>query len=550
MAKFGFILICVAVAIITFVVDPFAHHSFTAPKHQLLIIIAPLLLLFPIWRRKAWVFGLIPGLFFIRILWLGVINPEWITHPGNDSFFLYLSLLLVLLAVTQFNFRNYTRFYFLTLFLIGILETAVGIWQLTIYTPDPTAPMKTAMVGTLGTSNGVGLLLVISLIAGMVLLKEVSTKWQQIGIAAGLLFILSGVGLSESRGALLALFTAGIITGSIFFYVSNKHILVKLKKYVAWIFTGLVFLSVALVYGLYSIDQESSRGRLMVWNISGEMMQEQPFTGIGQGNYAVEYLDYQADFLADSARSHLHYKAANLKQAHNEFFQAFVEGGIPGGVLFFLIWLLPLLYGMKRCIQSKQINWNLVAVLAIHISIITHCLVDSPLHVLPIAVIGYINLSMIPMPKKEFRLLLTSKIFMIVVLLIYTGFATYRASKLYPAYHEWKKGSELADREEWNPAVFHYQQALSKFGKKGGLEFNLGAAMVFNGQYSRGIYYLNQAKKDFNDRNIYLAESYANIQLQNYKAAERLAKQALKMFPDWLFRSYSATHFGGYSATF
>lgn len=58
--------------------------------------------------------------------------------------------------------------------------------------------------------------------------------------------------------------------------------------------------------------------------------------------------------------------------------------------------------------------------------------------------------------------------------------------------------------------------------------------MIFGGQYSKGIYYLNEAKKDFNDRNIYLSESYGNLKLKKYSEAERLAQNALRMFPDHL----------------
>lgn len=462
------------------------------------------------------------------------MNPEWVAHPGNDGFYLQVSLLLVLVVAVQCKILNHAPYFFAALFLVGLVETAIGMWQLSIYVSNPTVPMKTAMIGTLGTPNGLGLLLVLALIAGVILFKTTAKKWIQIGIAAGLLFLLSGIVLSQSRGAVLALFATGLFAGFMMIYSSKSDRARNLKRYKIPVLLGIAVFIAGAGYGLYVMDKESSQGRFMVWEITGEMIKEQPVTGLGQGNYAVEYLNYQADFMSDSTNTHLHHKAANLKQAHNEFLQAFAEGGLPGGMLFLLIWLLPLVYRVKRFLINKKSDWNLIGALAIHTAIITHSMVDSPLHVLPVALIGYINLAMIPIPGKEFRLSSIKKGLIVSILILYTGFLAYRVIQLYPGYHHWKQGVELAEQRAWKPAVFHYKKALDRFSKKGQLEHHLGSAMIFDGQYSRGIYYLNQAKKDFNDRNIYLSESYANIQLKKYKEAEALAKQALSMFPDHL----------------
>lgn len=498
------------------------------------IVFAPVLLLSAIWYQKKWIVGLIPFLFLIRIIWLGLTNPEWVTHPGNDSFFLYLNLLLVLFAASQLKLIDYGHLFFGSLYFIGIVETIIGIWQLSIYVPNPTVPLKTAMVGTLGTSNGLGLLLVLSVISGSVLFKKASEKWIHISITAGLLFILLGIMLTESRGAVLALLVAGFLIGFILFYNAENSVTQVIKRYkIATGVTALILL-IGVVYGLYTIDRASSEGRLMIWHISWDMFQEQPVTGVGHGNYAVKYLDYQADFLSEAEHVHLQDKAANLKQAHNEFFQAFAEGGIIGGIFFLLIWLLPFIYGLKYVLHANQKDWKFIGVIGIHAAILTHSLVDSPLHVFPVTLIGYINFMMIPMPEWQIKLTSFWKKLLIIVLVIFTCLMAFRAKRLYSARYALNQGLKFASQLEWEPAVIHYQLALNKFGKKGELEHYLGAAMVFNEQYTKGIYYLNQAKKDFNDRNIYLMESYANLKLKKYEEAEHLAKQALRMFPDHL----------------
>src|SRR5690606_715845 len=101
-------------------------------------------------------------------------------------------------------------------------------------------------------------------------------------------------------------------------------------------------------------------------------------------------------------------------------------------------------------------------------------------------------------------------------------------------YWDWKKGVELVRKQEWEPAIFYYQRALGRLEEKGELSYHLGSAMVFNGQYSKGIYWLGESKKDFNDRNIYLSESLANLKLGKLEKAEQSAKRALCMFPTHL----------------
>ena len=87
---------------------------------------------------------------------------------------------------------------------------------------------------------------------------------------------------------------------------------------------------------------------------------------------------------------------------------------------------------------------------------------------------------------------------------------------------------------EWKAAILDLSKAIEYLPEKGELLFNLGTANIFNDQYSKGLYFTNESKKYFNDKNIYLSESYAHIQLGEYKKAEEKALIALSMFPTHL----------------
>ena len=146
-------------------------------------------------------------------------------------------------------------------------------------------------------------------------------------------------------------------------------------------------------YFLFQLNIKSSIGRLMEWQISWPMLLEHPIHGIGFNRFAVEYLDYQARFFENPAHKYLIYKAVDLKGAHSEYLQAFFEGGFLGGILFLTIWILAVLFLYKtiKTYKKKIIFYD--GLFIILLTVLTHGLVDSVLHVLPISLIVCIILS-------------------------------------------------------------------------------------------------------------------------------------------------------------
>ena len=515
-------------------VDPSSYYALTAPKHAILIVLAPLITVLILIQAKHIRIGVLPVLIGIRIAWLGLSNPDWVSHPGNDSFYLHLSLLLIVIMVQQLKKEEIAKLLFQTVFWVGLIQVVIGIWQVINFTPDPSTPMKTAFIGTLGTPNGLGILIVLTILAGVQLFYTARFLPKKFLYGIGVAFLLIGLVLSESRGAWIALLVSGSFVVLLFNVQALKRMVgTGFKAF--YLIGALVLLLGIVVITLYQVDTESSSGRWMIWDITTEMIKDKPITGIGQGQYSVEYLNYQAEYLSKPYNKELHAKAANIKQAHNEFLQAFTEGGIVGGLLFGSIWILPLLISIKKIFhQQDKTELDQVIVSGIVLAIVIHSLVDSPLHVLPVSVIGYVSLSMMDPVSKTFDLSRVSKWVFMVFGMCYLLFVSVRTLRIYPAQNSWRRGVELAEQREWKASIYQYEKAMEKFRQKGALAYHLGSALIFDEQYSKGIYYLNQAKKDFNDKNIYLTESYANIQLKKFKEGERLAKKALAMFPSHL----------------
>ena len=285
---------------------------------------------------------------------------------------------------------------------------------------------------------------------------------------------------------------------------------------------------------LYQMDIESSSGRWMMWEITSLMIQDEPVIGVGHGNYAKAYLNYQAEYLENPSNAEFLGKAANLKQAHNEFLQSFAEGGVMSFVLLLLIWGLPFVWIFRVLKDTGLEDHTLFVHLGIHCSIFVHSLVDSPLHVLPVAVIGYANIGF--MDKKVLHLNfygIRKLLLLIALIVVYLFIGVWKVGK-YKGNHYWRDGTEHIGHNEWEASLKDLIRAEKHLPEQGELLYRLGASYIFDGQYSRGLFYTGQAKKHFNDRNIYLTEAYALMRLQDFEQAKEKALRTLEMFPTHL----------------
>lgn len=481
----------------------------------------------------------------LRFIWLIVTNPSQIWHPSSLGLWLILSLTLLSFMLYQFSEEekeNLSAFLLRGLWTFGLFQTIIGYYQLYRYSGINSQLIKTPMIGTIGAPNGYGLFLTLALIALFFDLANFKKKYLIYLALFPALIIFSALLLNKSRGALFSLLCVILLFLILVFLrkILMTNRMKYLKRTILAVFISSVLLLSIVLYFVYNIDQESSSGRLMVWKLSFPMLKDNPLTGVGYNRYAVEYLNYQAKYFSYTENLPKAYKAANLKQAHNEYFQAFFETGYIGGVLFLLIFL----YYISIFIKSIRNEFNnssffsrKLAIFFIFLAILIHSFIDSVLHVLPISVITYSILGILPVHKPWRIITFKSKKTFYLVLLAFISlsiFILYRSINQYPAYHKWQEGYNFNIQKRFSWSIARYQAALNTLPDQGELSFHLGSALVLSGSYSKGLYYLQQSLQNFNDRNIYLSMSYAHLKLGNFKMAEQNAQKALAMFPDHL----------------
>jgi tetratricopeptide (TPR) repeat protein len=393
------------------------------------------------------------------------------------------------------------------------------------------ASAKTMMLGTIGAANGYGLVLTLSIISGIYLFNKLNRKKGRIFIVFLIILQFTALILNRSRGALLILICLLICWLYYHRKVVFKNVrLLFLQNHFVYIFVfiGILIIVTAI---LFFIDRESSMGRILAWRISLPMFYKNPLFGVGYNNFAIEFLNYQALFFQEKSNLSLACKAANLKQAHCEYLQAFCETGFVGGLLFILIIIIPI----YQLYKDRHNDNGTFYILLILLGIALHSLIDTPLHVMTILVISYILFGFSPFSK--FTLHIKSKILSFILLLlsiILFVFLGYKTLMQYPAYHSWQRGYDCIENRNLDCAISNYEQALKSLPDKGELLFHLGAAQVLEGKYSGGIALLKKSLSNFNDRNIYLSLSYAYLRLHQLSEAENFAVKALSMFPDHL----------------
>jgi len=241
----------------------------------------------------------------------------------------------------------------------------------------------------------------------------------------------------------------------------------------------------------------------MVWKISLPMFTELPITGIGYGNYAVQYLDYQAKWFAQPEHQQWAYKATNMKLAHNEFLQVFYETGLIGGFIFLFLIILAFYYLIRKFREGhSKVDFKYYLTVFSFLSlIIFHGFVDDTLHFFSLNYLFIILLGMIPAKKIYLNFSrIKSFIFYPSIILVLLS-SLYLSLSLFDRYQGYSFWAHAQQSTSSTSALPWFEKALSIIPNEGELLFQYGSALSLNGKYNKGINFLNESLKTYQDKN-------------------------------------------------
>ena len=180
------------------------------------------------------------------------------------------------------------------------------------------------------------------IILGALYLTFSYAAWLAVFMAVGSLIYLGGVGRNKWKNTLLIGLIAGV---AIFFQIGTGK------------FEGLVRLE----------ERSSLASRMMIWKSAGKIIADNPFLGIGPGNFQDRNLEYQKYFPP--------YLEWAVPQLHNLFLAVWLQAGLVGlaGFLVLLgLWFKDLSDGLE-----KRVGREVAVAGAIMVYMLAHGLFDT-----------------------------------------------------------------------------------------------------------------------------------------------------------------------------
>ncbi len=298
----------------------------------------------------------------------------------------------------------------------------------------------------------------------------------------------------------------------------------------------MLFISALLIAVMFLFKSGSSGGRLLIYKISAGMLKDNWFWGIGQGQFKVQYNQYQAAYFAkhniDNKESLL---ADNSFYAFNDFLQAVIENGLIA-FLFLTAILFFLALQIKKVKTTADNKHLIIASGASLICILTGALFSYPLQIFPIAVQAILCLSIINSfqsdNKIQGKLSETGSkvakgiliVLSILLLIHFSCFFNYRRES-YQAFELKRSGFRQKAMEK-------YSNLSKSYIQEGNILYLYAQELYATNQLTQAREILKRAKKLYCTNEVYKLSANVENELQKYTQAEADYKKAIYMVPN------------------
>jgi O-antigen ligase len=360
---------------------------------------------------------------------------------------------------------------------------------------------------------------------------------------------------ARSRAAWL-----GGIIGCLYILYYNKETLcssaltswcsVLQKRYIIPVITLILLFS---LLGLYKFKQGSADGRLLMWQVSCEMIKDKPFTGWGQGGFEANYANYQAEWFKSGRGTPQQEMVAGVPGApFNELIRVGINYGLIAVILIVILLFILfinnfkfLFKNQKNKIKALNIQTETIILRASLLSIIIFSQFSYSFDVAPIIVTLIILLALL-VNKLEYRLtVVNNKYFsflrltcsVIFLFAVYNG--ARQSEQQYKGLKCWKEAYELYQYCIYSDAAEEYRKANTYFPCNGQLKQMYGKCLAMDEQWDGALIVLEDAKQLRSNPILYNTLGNVYQKQKDYQGAEKAYKQAsfvepYKFYPQYL----------------
>lgn len=496
-------------------------------------------------------------LIFYFYLLIRAIFTEYPNFLFNTFLFNFTLLVLFYFIVKHlFNDKNgilkpTNKYIFILFLIIGLAQSILGILQINGSFPSFSYDFK--ITGTfinpapysLYLSSVFPFALIVCLFIKTTNIYTYIIKY--ISLLTILLISLI-LAISKIRTSWLSILLSTII---ILFYKYNLRNKIneilssKMRKGLACLLTIIFVISLSI--SLYKIKPSSTSGRFFIWEVTSNIIKENPIFGIGVGRFEAVYNNFQAHwFVSHQKNIEKELVAGNVKFAYNEYLELFSETGIIGLILFLILITYILIYGY-RALQIHKTK-ILLAVFTSIISILACAIISYPFNVLPIFLLffWYIAIISVAINKEHYYFCCNlnfrtpfKRNILAIFLLGFSILLLFQTKSQYLSYKLWKKADTDYKMGCYNNAREKYENIKSSFLLNNGeyLQY-YGKCLSMNNNILESIIILEKARTLWSDPVIYITLGDGYKLLKQYDKAKENYLIAVNMIPHKLFPKY------------
>jgi O-antigen polymerase len=468
---------------------------------------------------------------------------------GQGSIFLMLFYLLVrTINLNRLRYESIANAVVSTaLFqaIIGLLQFAnLFPWTSQLY-----QGFESQVTGTVGGANFLAAFLAISLPFFYHHIKKCNGLKNICLWSIGLIVVLMALVLTKSRGAWIASLAGVAVYCAPLLYHAGQ----RLKKRKIYNLLILAIATIGAIYflqAIYNLNRSSANGRLFIWSVTWNMIQDHWVAGVGYGQFKLHWLDYQGAYFARDLTSQSHSLAVSLTSAHSQFLHTFAETGLMG-LMLFLSAVSSVLIRANRSLrnQHEYTTGHTIVYASALVTLLVHGLVEDVLVSIPIQVLFFTILASAATSKEDKTLpdiaykphwayLSRAVLLSILAVNVHGAYNVIRGELV------WKKGQEYAKVGKWEQGIKKYIEAAAFLPNNAELKFYIGAAYSRINRPDLALNYLKDSQNGFIDKNQFIALGKSYIDSGQYMLAEQSLKEALYFYPEllsphfWLSRIY------------
>ena len=222
---------------------------------------------------------------------------------------------------------------------LGVYESVVVLLQLTQVLPAHSGFFSTTGSGSNPNITAMIICLAVPACVEMVMRAQKRFRYLNAGF---LVLMIAAIVATQCRSALLALLCVAVFFLIDFF----RQITSKTLRYTLLV-VPILLLVTFMVY--FQQKKDSGNGRLTIWQLSGELIAENPISGYGYGYFEKAYNLHQSEYFSTTLTGEkARMNASYTGMAYNEYLEQSVMGGLVGGALFLLLVLGWLWSGFRQ----------------------------------------------------------------------------------------------------------------------------------------------------------------------------------------------------------